>query len=170
MVGKYVDLTESYKSLSEALVHAGARTRTRVNVRYVDSERIENKGLSDLRGSDAVLIPGGFGGRGVGGKIRAAGHAREQCIPYLGICLGLQAAVVEYARGVAGLDGADSTEFNAATPYPVIALVTEWLSNQGRVERRTANADMGGTMRLAARKSISKRQPSPTSVWQGSGG
>ena len=151
MVGKYVNLTESYKSLSEALIHAGIHTRTKVNIRYVDSEAIE-KGSEDLEGVDAILVPGGFGERGVEGKISAVQHARERGIPYLGICLGMQVAVIEYARHVAGLTGAHSTEFRKDTPYPVIALITEWTTEDGRIERRGEDSDLGGTMRLGAQK------------------
>ncbi len=151
MVGKYVNLTESYKSLSEALIHAGIHTRTKVNIRYVDSEAIE-KGSEDLEGVDAILVPGGFGERGVEGKISAVQHARERGIPYLGICLGMQVAVIEYARHVAGLTGAHSTEFRKDTPHPVIALITEWTTEDGRIERRGEDSDLGGTMRLGAQK------------------
>jgi CTP synthase len=148
MVGKYVDLTESYKSLSEALIHAGIHTLTNVHIRYVDSEEIENSGTSLLDGADAILVPGGFGERGVEGKIEAVRYAREKHIPYLGICLGMQVAVIEYARNVAGLKGAHSTEFDAATAHPVIALITEWSREDGGQERRSADSDLGGTMRL----------------------
>jgi CTP synthase len=151
MVGKYVNLTESYKSLSEALIHAGIHTRTKVNIRYIDSERFEQEGV-DLDGVDAILVPGGFGERGVEGKITAVRHARENNIPYLGICLGMQVAVIEYARHVAGLAGAHSTEFRPDTPHPVIALITEWQTEDGRVERRSADSDLGGSMRLGAQK------------------
>ena len=152
MVGKYVNLTESYKSLSEALIHAGAHTRTRVNITYVDSEVIEQEGTGCLDRVDAVLVPGGFGERGVEGKIAAVRHAREQGIPYLGICLGMQVAVIEYARHMAGLADAHSTEFRPDTPYPVIALITEWKTETGTVERRDERSDLGGTMRLGAQK------------------
>ncbi len=148
MVGKYMDLTEAYKSLSEALAHAGVQTHTRVKVRYVDSERVETDGTGCLQGLDAILVPGGFGERGIEGKIQAVRYAREQRIPYLGICLGMQVAVIEYARDVAGLAGAHSTEFNPATPHPVIALITEWQTEAGQIERRGQDADLGGTMRL----------------------
>jgi CTP synthase len=151
MVGKYVNLTESYKSLSEALIHAGIHTRTKVNIRYIDSERFEQEGVS-LDGVDAILVPGGFGERGVEGKIATVRHARENNIPYLGICLGMQVAVIEYARHVAGLASAHSTEFRPDTPHPVIALITEWQTEDGRVERRSAESDLGGTMRLGAQK------------------
>ncbi len=147
-VGKYVDLTESYKSLTEAVIHAGVHTRSRVNVHYLDSEELEKGDLSALAGVDAILVPGGFGKRGVEGKIAAIRHARENNIPYLGICLGMQLAVVEFARNIAGMDGAHSTEFDPATRFPVIGLITEWQDRSGKVERRDANSDLGGTMRL----------------------
>jgi len=147
-VGKYVDLTESYKSLSEALIHAGIHTRSKIAIHYLDSEAIERDGTAALAGMDAILVPGGFGKRGVEGKIAAIRYARENKVPYLGICLGMQLAVIEFARDVAGLAGAHSTEFDAETPHPVIALITEWLDREGRVEKRGANADLGGTMRL----------------------
>ncbi len=147
-VGKYVDLTESYKSLSEALVHAGIHTRSRIAIHYLDSEAIERDGTAALAGMDAILVPGGFGKRGVEGKIAAIRYARENKVPYLGICLGMQLAVIEFARDVAGMDGAHSTEFDPETPHPVIALITEWLDREGRVEKREAGADLGGTMRL----------------------
>jgi len=150
MVGKYVDLTESYKSLTEALVHAGIHTGTRVEIRYVDSEDIESSGTGALDGVDAILVPGGFGKRGIEGKIEAARYARENDVPYLGICLGMQAAVIEFARHCAGLEGADSTEFNRGTPHPVIALVTEWVNPDGSLEQRGEGVDLGGTMRLGA--------------------
>jgi len=150
MVGKYVDLTESYKSLSEALTHAGIHTRTRVAINYVDSEALEREGVQALGGMDAILVPGGFGKRGVEGKIAAVRHARENGVPYLGICLGMQLAVVEYARHKAGLVGANSTEFDPATPHPVVALITEWQNRDGSIEHRTEASDLGGTMRLGA--------------------
>jgi CTP synthase len=150
MVGKYVDLTESYKSLSEALVHAGIHTRSRVRIHYVDSETVERDGVGALERMDAILVPGGFGKRGVEGKIAAIRYARENGIPYLGICLGMQLAVIEYARHMAGLTNANSTEFDPETPHPVVALVTEWQNRDGTVERRTMQSDLGGTMRLGA--------------------
>ena len=150
MVGKYVDLTESYKSLSEALVHAGIHTRSRVRIHYVDSEAVERDGTAALEGMDAILVPGGFGKRGVEGKIRAIRLARERGIPYLGICLGMQLAVIEHARHRAGLANANSTEFDPDTPHPVVALITEWQNRDGSIERRGADSDMGGTMRLGA--------------------
>ena len=152
MVGKYVHLTESYKSLSEALKHAGIQTLTRVNIRYVDSEHIETQGTAALDDADAILVPGGFGERGIEGKIKAAHYARMKGIPYLGICLGMQVAVIEFARNVAGLKGAHSTEFNAKTPYPVIAMITEWTTSEGAKEKRSAGGDLGGTMRLGGQE------------------
>jgi len=150
MVGKYVDLTESYKSLTEALRHAGIHTESRVNIEYIDSEEIEAKGTGDLARFDAILVPGGFGKRGVEGKIRAAQFARENKVPYLGICLGMQVALIEYARHMAGLTNANSTEFDADTDQPVVALIDEWQGQDGKVEKRDANSDLGGTMRLGA--------------------
>ena len=148
MVGKYMDLTEAYKSLSEALIHAGIHTRTRVNIQYVDSEEIERDGTACLDNVDAILVPGGFGERGVEGKIKAVRYARENKVPYLGICLGMQVAVIEYARNVAGLEGAHSSEFEKAAKHPVIGLITEWTTTDGRVETRDEDSDLGGTMRL----------------------
>jgi len=147
-VGKYVDLTESYKSLTEAMVHAGMHTRSKVTIHYLDSEEIERNGTATLATMDAILVPGGFGKRGTEGKIAAIRYAREHKVPYLGICLGMQLAVVEFARDVAGMAGAHSTEFEQATPYPVIGLITEWLDREGRVEKRDEQSDLGGTMRL----------------------
>jgi len=152
LVGKYVDLRDSYKSLSEALVHAGLQTRTRVDIRYVESGQVEGDDLSCLDGVDAILVPGGFGDRGVEGKINTVRHARENGIPYLGICLGLQAAVIEFARHVAKLDGAHSTEFDPATEHPVIALITEWQDSDGTSKERSMESDLGGTMRLGAQE------------------
>jgi CTP synthase len=154
LVGKYVDLTESYKSLSEALIHAGIHTRSRVNIRYIDSESIEREGVGLLAEVDAILVPGGFGKRGVEGKIKAIQYAREHKVPYLGICLGMQLAVIEYARHKAGMAGAHSTEFDPETPYPVIALITEWLDAAGKVEKRTETSDLGGTMRLGGQPAL----------------
>ncbi len=151
-VGKYVDLTESYKSLTESLVHAGIHCRSKVNINYIDSEDLEKNGPGVLAKMDAILVPGGFGRRGTEGKIAAIRYARENKVPYLGICLGMQLAVIEYARDVTGLTGAHSTEFDADTPHPVIALITEWLDREGRVETRDANSDLGGTMRLGGQK------------------
>ncbi len=148
MVGKYVDLEDSYKSLSEALTHAGIHNNTRVNIEYIDSEAIELHGVELLKNVDAVLVPGGFGVRGIEGKVLAAQYAREHNIPYLGICLGMQIAIIEFARHKAGMDKANSTEFDVKTPYPVIALVSEWVEKDGRVEQREKDSDLGGTMRL----------------------
>ncbi len=150
MVGKYMDLLDAYKSLIEAMLHAGIQTRTRVNFRYIDSEDIEKRGLDLLDGVDAILVPGGFGERGIEGKIAAVCHARENKIPYLGICLGMQAAVIEFSRHVAGLDGATSSEFFPDAEHPVIALITEWTRADGTREVRTEDSDLGGTMRLGA--------------------
>ena len=148
MVGKYVDLADAYKSLNEALTHAGLHVHTRVKIRYIESETLEHQGTRVLQGADAILVPGGFGERGIEGKIMAARYARENKIPYLGICLGMQVAVIEFARNVVGLAGAHSTEFNPASAHPVIGLVTEWIDATGRVERRDDKSNMGGTMRL----------------------
>ena len=148
MVGKYTDLTESYKSLNEALTHAGIQTQSKVNIRYVDAEKLESKPDEILNDVDAILVPGGFGKRGVEGKIEAVRYARENKIPYLGICLGMQVAVIEYARHCAGLPEAHSTEFNKDAVDPVIGLITEWTNTEGDVERRDEETDLGGTMRL----------------------
>jgi CTP synthase len=150
MVGKYVDLTESYKSLTEALRHAGIHTESRVNIEYLDSEDLEANGIDCLKKYDAILVPGGFGKRGVEGKIAAARYARENKVPYLGICLGMQVALIEYARNKASLANANSTEFEPDTDHPVVALITEWQNHDGKVERRDAGSDLGGTMRLGA--------------------
>ncbi len=154
MVGKYIDLTEAYKSLSEALIHAGLQTRTKVKIVYIDSEDLESDGLSVLDNMNAILVPGGFGERGVEGKISAVKYAREHKIPYLGICLGMQVAVIEYARNVAGLDGAHSSEFKQNTPHPVIALITEWKTANGEIEKRSHDSDLGGTMRLGGQNCV----------------
>jgi len=148
MVGKYMDLTEAYKSLSESLIHAGVHTRTKVKIAYIDSEQLEKNGTACLDNVDAILVPGGFGERGVEGKILAAKYARENKVPYLGICLGMQVAVIEYARHIAGLDNANTTEINDKTPHPVIALITEWVDADGNREVRSEDSDLGGTMRL----------------------
>ena len=148
MVGKYVGLTESYKSLNEALTHAGIHTQTKVRIQYIDSEHIETEGTAALRGLDAILIPGGFGKRGIEGKIAASRYARENQVPYLGICLGMQVAVIDYARNVAKLEDAHSTEFQQETPHPVIALITEWQDRAGQIQRRSKVSDLGGSMRL----------------------
>jgi len=148
MVGKYVELTESYKSLNEALTHAGIQNNARVNIRYIDSVALESGDMSELQDLDAILVPGGFGDRGIEGKITAIKYARENKIPYLGICLGMQLAVIEFARHVAGMSDAHSSEFSEDTTHPVIALITEWQDENGRIEKRDSNSDMGGTMRL----------------------
>ena len=150
MVGKYVDLTESYKSLSEALKHAGIHTETNVDITYFDSEQIEKEGTDALLAMDAVLVPGGFGVRGVEGKIKAVEYARVNKVPYLGICLGMQIALIEYARHEANMEGANSTEFDLKTKFPVVALVEEWVNEDGQIEKRDENTDLGGTMRLGA--------------------
>lgn len=150
MVGKYVELKDAYKSVNEALNHAGLKNRVTVNIKYIDSQDVETKGEAILSGLDGILVPGGFGERGVEGKILAAKFAREQKIPYLGICLGMQVALIEFARHVAGMKDAHSTEFNKNTPYPVVGLITEWLDAAGRVEQRSDDSDMGGTMRLGS--------------------
>ena len=152
MVGKYMHLTEAYKSLSEALIHAGLHTHTKVRIQYLDAEDIEQQGVGCLESVDAILVPGGFGERGVEGKIATVKYAREKGIPYLGICLGMQVAVIEYARNKAGLEGAQSTEFNRETPHPVIALITEWLNADGELEQRNESSDLGGTMRLGGQE------------------
>ena len=152
MVGKYVSLTESYKSLSEALFHAGIQTRTKIEIFYVDSTEIEENGTAMLESADAILVPGGFGERGIEGMITAVQYARVNKIPYLGICLGMQVATIEFARNVAGLDKAHSTEFDKKSPHPVIALITEWIDPKGQIERRDENADLGGTLRLGAQE------------------
>jgi CTP synthase len=148
MVGKYMDLTESYKSLSESLLHAGIQTRARINICYIDSEEIEKQGTDILKGVDGIIVPGGFGKRGVEGKILAAKYARENRVPYLGICLGMQIAIIEYARHKAGMADANSTEFTHDTQHPVIALVTEWVNESGNIEQRHEQSEKGGTMRL----------------------
>ncbi len=148
MVGKYMELLDAYKSLIEAIGHAGIKNRTKVNLRYIDSEDIETKGVSLLAGADAILVPGGFGLRGVEGKITTVQYARENKIPYLGICLGLQVAVIEFARHIVGMEDANSSEFSKDTPYPVIGLITEWQDADGSTEKRSEYSDLGGTMRL----------------------
>lgn len=154
MVGKYVDLSDSYKSLNEALRHAGLKNQAKVAIEYVDSETITPANVGQVLGRfDAILVPGGFGKRGIEGKICAARFAREQKVPYLGICLGMQVATIEYARHVAGLKDANSTEFEPGTPHPVIALITEWKDADGSIQQRDVNSDLGGTMRLGAQSS-----------------
>jgi len=152
LVGKYIDLRDSYISLSEALKHAGIRCRTQVNIRYIESQQLETEGTACLADVDAILVPGGFGDRGVEGKIKTVRYARENGIPYLGICLGLQAAVVEFARNVAGLKDAHSTEFESSTANPVIALITEWQDKDGSSQERDADSELGGSMRLGAQE------------------
>ena len=152
IVGKYVDHSDAYKSLNEALIHAGISSHTKVHLNYIDSERIEDEGVACLKGIDAILVPGGFGERGVEGKIATVRYARENKIPYLGICLGMQAAVIEFARDVAGLEGAHSTEFLPTSPHPVIGLITEWMAESGQIEVRDENSDLGGSMRLGGQQ------------------
>jgi len=152
MVGKYMELLDAYKSLNEALTHAGIRNQTKVNIRYIDSETLEND-MSQLEGCNAILVPGGFGVRGVEGKIKAVNHARVNKIPYLGICLGMQVAMIEFARNVCNLEDANSTEFDSKSAHPVIGLITEWIDTDGNVEKRNEDSDLGGTMRLGAQKS-----------------
>lgn len=152
LVGKYVDLTDSYKSLTESLIHAGIHTRTRVQIHYVDAEEIEKRGTKCLEHMNAILVPGGFGSRGIEGKIQAVRFARQNKLPYLGICLGMQVAVVEFARNVLGMTGAHSTEFKPDGPYPVVALITEWTAANGSVEHRSHHSELGGTMRLGGQE------------------
>ena len=150
MVGKYTDLSDAYKSVNEALIHAGIHTQTKVEIHYVDAELIEKEGVSVLAQFDGILIPGGFGERGIEGKIKTVQYARENQVPYFGICLGMQIAMIEYARHVAELTGANSTEFDKNTRYPVIALITEWMAEDGTINQRDEQSDLGGTMRLGA--------------------
>jgi len=150
MVGKYIELPDAYKSVNEALKHAGLKNQVTVKIQYVDSQNVESKGVSILEGLDAILVPGGFGERGVEGKILAAQYARENKVPYLGICLGMQVALIDYARNVAGLTDAHSTEFNPETPAPVVGLINEWLDEEGQIEYRHENSDLGGTMRVGS--------------------
>ncbi len=166
MVGKYMDLTEAYKSLSESLIHAGVHTRTKVNICYIDSEEIERNGTACLHEVDAILVPGGFGDRGVEGKIQAVNYARVNHIPYLGICLGMHVAVIEIARNVAMLSDAHSTEFNENTSNPVIALITEWQTTAGETEHRDENSDLGGTMRLGGQQCHLKKDSLVYSLYQ----
>jgi CTP synthase len=165
MVGKYVDLTESYKSLIEALRHAGIHHQTKVDIRYIDSEALEHEGIAALEGLDAILVPGGFGKRGTEGKILAIQYAREKKIPYLGICLGMQLAVIEFARHVAGLSGANSTEFDERTAHPVVGLITEWKNRDGSIELRSDESDLGGTMRLGSQKCPVKPNTMAASIY-----
>jgi len=169
MVGKYVDLRDSYISLSEALLHGGIHTRTRVNIRYFESQDIEDNGVDCLRGMDGIVVPGGFGDRGIEGKIAAVRFARENNVPYLGICLGMQVAIIEAARNLAGLDGAQSTEFDRQTPHPVVALITEWETEAGDREHRDEASDLGGTMRLGAQR-IALQEGSLAAVMYGKTG
>ena len=150
MVGKYVQLPDAYKSVNEALKHGGLKNHVNVTIKYIDSQDIETKGVELLEGLDAILVPGGFGNRGIEGKIMAAKYARENNIPYLGICLGMQVALIEYARDVVGMEKANSTEFDPQSPYPVVGLITEWINDEGAVEVRNEKSDLGGTMRLGS--------------------
>ena len=150
MVGKYVSLPDAYKSVNEALKHGGLKNHLSINIKYIDSQDVETKGTEILEGLDAILVPGGFGERGVEGKILAAQYARENKIPYLGICLGMQVAMIEYARHVAGMEGAHSSEFRKDSPFPIVGLITEWINEEGKVEQRSEGSDLGGTMRLGA--------------------
>jgi CTP synthase len=152
MVGKYIELPDAYKSVNEALKHGGLKNAASVKIKYIDSQDVEIKGLSVLAGVDAILVPGGFGERGIEGKILAAQYARENKIPYLGICLGMQVALIEFARNVAGLKNAHSTEFKPDCEQPVVGLITEWIDKSGEVEQRSENSDLGGTMRVGSQK------------------
>jgi CTP synthase len=152
MIGKYVELSDSYKSLNEALIHAGIHTRNKVTIEYVDAELIEQQGLPDLSHLDAILVPGGFGRRGAEGKIQAIAYARQNGVPYLGICFGMQLATIEFARNVCAMAGANSTEFDRDAPYPVVGLITEWVDRSGRTELRSEGSDLGGTMRLGSQR------------------
>ena len=152
MVGKYTELPDAYKSVNEALKHAGLKNRLSVHIKYIDSQDVETKGTDVLKGVDGILVPGGFGYRGVEGKILTAKYARENNIPYLGICLGMQIALIEYARNVAGLEKANSSEFDRNCEQPVVGLITEWQDAEGHIETRDDNSDLGGTMRLGAQQ------------------
>ncbi len=152
MVGKYVDLRDAYISLSEALLHGGIHTRTRVNIHYIEAQDVEDQGVECLSSMDGIVVPGGFGDRGIEGKIETVRFARENGIPYLGICLGMQVAVIEAARNLAGLEGAMSTEFDKGTPHPVVGLITEWQTSSGDTETRDERSDLGGTMRLGGQE------------------
>ena len=167
MVGKYVDLRDSYISLTEALLHGGIHTRTRVNIHYFESQQIGEEGTDCLRDMDGIVVPGGFGDRGIEGKIRTVKFAREERVPFLGICLGLQVAVIEAARNLAGLEGAQSTEFDRNTPHPVIALITEWQTGSGDLEERSEASELGGTMRLGAQKILLKEASRVAEVYGG---
>ncbi len=152
MVGKYMELLDAYKSLNESLVHAGIHTKTKVNVKYINAEDVEEQGIDLIKDADAILVPGGFGERGLEGKLTAVKYARENKVPYLGICLGMQSVVIEFARNVLGLKDANSTEFNKETKNPVIGLITEWVTNEGDVQQRDEASDLGGTMRLGGQE------------------
>ncbi len=152
VVGKYIELADAYKSINEALLHAGMKLNSKVNINYIDSEKLEAEGVELLKNNDAILVPGGFGSRGVEGKILAIKYARENNIPFFGICLGMQLAIIEFARNVVNLVDANSTEINKETKHPVVGLVTEWTSTNGNIERRSADGNLGGTMRLGAQK------------------
>ncbi len=164
-VGKYIDLTESYKSLTEALIHAGIHNNAKINIHFFDSEDIQKKGVASLKKMDAILIPGGFGKRGTEGKIKAIQFARESKVPFLGICLGMQLAITEYARNVVGLKKANSTEFNSRTPHPVVALISEWKNMDGKIQKRNEASDLGGTMRLGAQKSKVKKNTLANNIY-----
>jgi CTP synthase len=164
-VGKYVDLTESYKSLTEALIHAGIHNNTKINIHFIDSEGIDKNGTKKLNELDAILIPGGFGVRGTEGKIKAIQYARENKIPFLGICLGMQLAVVEFARNKANLQGANSTEFSKKPEHPLVALITEWQDECGLIVKRDEESDLGGTMRLGAQKAPVKKDTIAYSIY-----
>jgi CTP synthase len=164
-VGKYVDLTESYKSLTEALIHAGIHNNTKINIHFIDSEGIDKNGTKKLNKLDAILIPGGFGVRGTEGKIKAIQYARENKIPFLGICLGMQLAVVEFARNKANLQGANSTEFSKKPAHPLVALITEWQDECGLIVKRDEESDLGGTMRLGAQKAPVKKDTIAYSIY-----
>ena len=166
IVGKYVEHTDAYKSINEALTHAGIRNRLKVKITYIDSELIEEEGTARLKNVDAILVPGGFGERGVEGKIATVRYARENKIPYLGICLGMQTAVIEFARNVVNLEGAHSTEFLPNSPHPVIGLITEWMGDCGNVQTRDENSDLGGTMRLGSQQCRLMQDTLAFSVYQ----
>ena len=166
-VGKYIDLTESYKSLTEALIHAGIHNSSKINIHFFDSEDIQKKGIAPLKKMDAILIPGGFGKRGTEGKMKAIQFARESKVPFLGICLGMQLAITEYARNVVGLKKANSTEFNSKTPHPVVALISEWKTKDGKIQHRSEASQLGGTMRLGAQKSRIKKNTLAFDIYGG---
>ena len=166
-VGKYIDLTESYKSLTEALIHAGIHNSSKINIHFFDSEDIQKKGIAPLKRMDAILIPGGFGKRGTEGKMKAIQFARESKVPFLGICLGMQLAITEYARNVVGLKKANSTEFNSKTPHPVVALISEWKTKDGKIQHRSEASQLGGTMRLGAQKSRIKKNTLAFNIYGG---